>query len=119
MRAGVSRTGTSGGKAGPAAGLLLALATLALAGCGSLSEQMSEKMSHMPGIGLPADAPAKPAPQAYPAVLDMPPPRPNTVLSDSEQQKLENDLVAARSRQNSLAGKAAAPEPGEPGKKQH
>lgn len=84
------------------------LAATVLAGCGSMSERLSEKMAAMPGVGLPADAPPRPTtPQAYPAVLDMPPPRSNTVLNDAEQQRLENELVAARSRQQTLAGKPA------------
>jgi type IV secretory pathway VirB10-like protein len=49
--------------------------------------------------GLPAGAPARPA-QApdFPAVHDMPPPRP-AVLDAEQQKKLEADLIAVRNRQ--------------------
>ena len=39
---------------------------------------------------------AKTPPPPFPAVHDMPPPRGSTILSDYEQKKLENDLIAAR-----------------------
>ena len=49
--------------------------------------------------GLPADTPAAPAdPYKYPAVHDMPPPRPDTPLTEEQQVKLEKDLKAARDR---------------------
>jgi hypothetical protein len=84
--------------------LVQAAATLiagaALAGCASFNEKIVSSASDLPGIGLPADAPARPAQGlAYPAVHDMPPPRGTTVLNDAEQQKLEDDLVAARDGQ--------------------
>jgi len=48
-------------------------------------------------IGLPANAPARPeAPPAFPAVHDMPAPRPSPMLTGLEQQKMEDDLVKAR-----------------------
>jgi type IV secretory pathway VirB10-like protein len=49
--------------------------------------------------GLPAGAPARPA-QApdFPAVHDMPPPRP-AVLDAEQQKRLEADLIAVRNRQ--------------------
>lgn len=49
--------------------------------------------------GLPEGAPARSAePVAYPAVHDMPPPRP-AVLDAEQQKKLEADLIAVRHRQ--------------------
>jgi len=39
---------------------------------------------------------AKTPPPPFPAVHDMPPPRGSTILTDYEQKKLENDLIAAR-----------------------
>ena len=39
---------------------------------------------------------AKTPPPPFPAVHDMPPPRDSTILTDYEQKKLENDLIAAR-----------------------
>jgi len=44
----------------------------------------------------------------YPAVHDVPPARPTTVLTDAEQTKLEGDLVAARNRAAEAAKSAAA-----------
>jgi hypothetical protein len=77
---------------------------LALTGCGSMIGD------HLPTAlgGEPEDAPKRAAsPGAYPAVHDMPPPRPTTVLSDADEKKLEDDLVAARNRA-AEAAKAAA-----------
>ena len=85
------------------AGILAAAA--GLGGCASTSESIADRASQSSIIGLPADAPARPVdPVTYPAVHDMPPPRPNTVLTGMEQQKLEADLVAARDRQQAAAG---------------
>ena len=54
----------------------------------------------MPGIGLPAGTPQRTAePVAFPAVHDVPPPRNSVTLTNLEQQKLEEDLVAARSEE--------------------
>jgi len=49
--------------------------------------------------GLPESTPQRPAtPATYPAVHDLPPPRATTILTDAEQKKLEDDLIAARNR---------------------
>jgi hypothetical protein len=54
--------------------------------------------------GLPANAPERPSTQAaYPAVHDMPPARPDAVLTDAEQKKAAQDLIAARDRQSNYA----------------
>jgi hypothetical protein len=70
-----------------------------LAGCSSSS--VNNLVDIMPReVGLPADAPERPAgPPAYPAVHDMPPPRSATTLSAEEQIKLEDELIAVRTRQ--------------------
>ena len=39
----------------------------------------------------------------FPAVHDLPPPRASTVLTDAEQKKLEDDLIAARTRTGAAA----------------
>jgi hypothetical protein len=51
--------------------------------------------------GLPAGTPG-----VYPAVHDMPPPRPNTVLTEEERKKAEADLKALRERQEKQAAAA-------------
>ncbi len=58
--------------------------------------------------GLPAGTPQRPAqPGVYPAVHDMPPPRPNTVLTEEERKKATADLTAQRERQEKQAADAA------------
>jgi len=82
---------------------LVAAAAVALAGCGSTIADRT------PGAlgGLPDGSPQRPSTVgAYPAVHDMPPPRATTVLSDTDAKKLEDDLVAARTRA-AAAAKAA------------
>jgi hypothetical protein len=71
----------------------------ALAGCSSSS--VNSFIDIMPReVGLPADAPERSAqPPTYPAVHDMPPSRSTTTLSAEEQIRLEDDLVAVRTRQ--------------------
>ena len=62
--------------------------------------------------GLPANAPARPdVPPPFPAVHDMPPTRTNSVLTDEERRKAEEELVAARERQPGRT-KAATPAKG-------
>jgi len=90
-----------------------ALAAALIAGTGFLGgcSGGSTISDHLPTAlgGLPDGAPQRPTTtSAYPAVHDMPPPRPTTVLSDAEQTKLEGDLVAARNRTAEAAKAAAA-----------
>jgi hypothetical protein len=61
---------------------------------------------HLPAAagGLPQGVPPRPTTTgSYPAVHDMPPPRAETVLTDEEQKKLEEDLIAARNRAKGAA----------------
>lgn len=94
----------------PSPGRALAMAGLiaaagALAGCGSMGSMVADHVPTAAG-GLPEGTPQRPTgPTVYPAVHDMPPPRSKTLLSDAEQKKLEDDLVAARNR----AAEAAKP----------
>jgi hypothetical protein len=90
-----------------------ALAAALIAGGGLLGgcSGGSTIADHLPTAlgGLPDATPQRPTTaSAYPAVHDMPPPRPTTVLSDAEQTKLENDLAAARTRATEAAKAAAA-----------
>ena len=82
--------------------LALALA----AGLGACASTVAEMPSQLGG--LPAGTPERPAaPAAYPAVHDMPPPRPNTVLTDAERKKAEAELAELRARQEKQAAAAA------------
>ena len=57
------------------------------------SSYTGDVLPHSMG-GLPANAPERPAvPPPFPAVHEMPPPRANTVLTDEERRKAEEDLV--------------------------
>jgi hypothetical protein len=81
-------------------GALLACGlAVGLAGCSSSTlTTLNEALPRE--VALPADTPERSAqPPAYPAVHDMPPPRASTTLSADEQIKLEDELVAMRSRQ--------------------
>ena len=83
---------------------MLIAAAVGLAGC-SAGSMVGDHMPTALG-GLPEGAPQRATkPYAYPAVHDMPPPRGSTVLTDAEQKKLEDDLIAARTR----TGEAAKP----------
>ena len=83
---------------------LLALALAAgLGACASTVADLPPEVG-----GLPAGTPQRSAqPQAYPAVHDMPPPRPNTVLTEEERKKAAADLAALRERQEKQAAAAA------------
>ena len=92
-----------------AAVILVAAGAASLGGCGSLNEKMAQGMGSMPAIGLPVNAPERPAqPHAFPAVHDMPPQRTTAVLTAAEQRTLEKELVSAREVQQAAAPKPAA-----------
>ena len=85
------------------------VAAAGLAGC-SAGSMMAD---HTPSAlgGLPEGAPQRSnKPSAYPAVHDMPPPRGSAVLTDAEQKKLEDDLIAARNRTASEAKPVGRPD---------
>ena len=78
-----------------------------LAGCSAMIAD------HTPTAlgGLPDGAPQRSArPSAYPAVHDMPPRRGSVVLTDTEQKKLEDDLIAARNRTATKSKAVDAPD---------
>ena len=84
---------------------LAVAAVVCLSGCASMNQKFADSASQLPHVGLPANAPARPAEQmAYPAVHDVPPPRTAVMLTDVEQHKLETDLVSARDQQQIAAG---------------
>ncbi len=91
---------------GIVAGLAVGSAT-GLGGCSSTLGSLPTELG-----GLPAGTPERPAtPAAYPAVHDMPPPRPNTVLTEDEQKKTEAELAALRARQEKAAGMVVKGQP--------
>jgi hypothetical protein len=56
---------------------------------------------HMPTAvgGLPEDAPERPATELpYPAVHNMPPARATVTLTNDQQKRLQDDLIAERNR---------------------
>jgi hypothetical protein len=82
--------------------ILAALAlAMVLSGCAS-----GPMIDGMPSaIGLPAEAPARPATAyEYPAVHDMPPPRTVGTMTEEQQIKLEKELTAVRDRQEAREG---------------
>jgi hypothetical protein len=90
----------------------VALLSAGLGGCASMSENMSRSMSTLPGVGLPANAPERPAETlAFPAVHDMPPRRTTAVLTAEEQRSMERDLVAVRATQRPSKPAQPAAEP--------
>ena len=90
--------------------LWAAIFGLAAALAGSSPSAMIDKLPA--GMGLPANAPARPeTPYEYPAVHDMPPARASVPMTEEEQVKLEKDLVSVRDRQEGRPppGKKAVP----------
>jgi hypothetical protein len=88
----------------------LFLAGAGLSGCADISRKFADVGSKLPAVGLTADAPERPAQAApYPAVHDIPPPRNSVTLTNFEQQRMEDDLVVARDKQEASAGVAPQP----------
>jgi hypothetical protein len=74
------------------AGALVA-SSLAVSGC-------STSIADLPGVGVPADAPARPKEAGgYLPVHDMPPDREEAAMKPAEQAKIQAELIAARDRQ--------------------
>jgi hypothetical protein len=83
------------------AGALLASA-LALGGC-------STSIADLPGVGMPADAPARSKEAGgYLPVHDLPPDRDEAAMKPAEQAKIQAELIAARDRQASSAAQNPA-----------
>jgi hypothetical protein len=86
---------------GLAAAVLFA-SVAALSGC-------SSTIADLPGVGVPADAPARPKEAAgYLPVHDLPPDRTEQTIKPADQAKIEQELIAARERQASTAAQNAA-----------
>jgi outer membrane biosynthesis protein TonB len=90
--------------------LVLAAWACALGGCSSNLNGFGDQTT-TGGTSIISEARGeapKTPPPPFPAVHDMPPPRDSTILTDYEQKKLENDLIAARRR---VAPEADKPKP--------
>lgn len=76
---------------------VLVASALALGSCAST-------IADLPGVGVPADAPARPKEAgAYLPVHDLPPDREEAAIPPAELKKIEDELIAARDRQASTA----------------
>jgi hypothetical protein len=98
--------------------LMLAAWAAALGGCSSNLNTLGDPASTGGASTVSQarqEAPGTPPP-SYPLVHDMPPPRNSVVLTDYEQKKLENELIAARKRVAPDADKPAAKAKSEKGK---
>lgn len=71
-----------------------------LSACSSTLSELPAQMG-----GLPAGTPERAAsPAAYPAVHDMPPQRPTSIMNQEELRKAEAELAAAREQQTKRSG---------------
>jgi len=85
--------------------------SVAVSGCTSGTTSMLANMPESIG-GLPKDVPVRPDDgKAFPAVHDMPPPRPNSTLTPEQVKSVEAEISYARDRQKKQAG---APIPDDP-----
>jgi hypothetical protein len=87
-------------------GQILAAATVGIAtALGSCST--NTVIDSLPaGVAEPANAPVRPVSDTYqyPAVHDMPPPRPDQLMTDEQEAKMEQDLANIRDRQEKQLG---------------
>lgn len=74
---------------------LVGLGCVVVASCSTVFSEMPSQIG-----GLPEGTPERQAtPPAYPVVHDMPPPRPNAVLTEEEKKQVEAELAALRAEQ--------------------
>jgi hypothetical protein len=79
---------------------LVLSSALFLAGCAATAERL-------PGAGLAQETPLHSGPLSWLAVHDMPPPRPEAVLTPDEQESAMAGLIAARAGQMRSVAAAA------------
>ena len=98
---------------GPLLGILRFAARAALLSAATALAACASTFANLPSpIGLPADAPARPATSPdYPAVHDMPPARTDVVLTEEQRKKMEHDLATARDRQKAAAARTPPDDP--------
>ena len=94
----------------------IAVLSVAAAGCTSSTTNMLANMPEAVG-GLPKDTPVRPDDgKAFPAVHDMPPPRPNSTLTPEQVKSVEAEISFARDRQKKQAGAPITDDPPTPAK---
>jgi hypothetical protein len=87
-----------------AAAALGAACCLIMASCASTGSQSPGQVGVTPTGDSAAGAPV------YPAVHDLPPPRPNSVLTDDEKRRIEAELAAMREQQAKRAAASGNPQ---------
>jgi hypothetical protein len=111
----ISMWSRQGGLRRATVAVVASLLAASLGGCASMNEasgNLSQSIGSLPGVGLPANAPERPAEKlAFPAVHAMPAPRTTGLLTADEQRALERDLVQARDTQRVGAGQPPAAKP--------
>jgi hypothetical protein len=76
------------------------LSAAALAGAAVALSACTSQLADLPVVGLPKDAPERPAePMAVPAVHDMPEPRATRPMTNDELRRAAAELEAARDQQ--------------------
>ena len=86
--------------------IAVALVPLAVLLCSCSSNSMSQMPASLGG--LPAGTPERPAtPPAYPSIFDAPPPRDDTVMTNTQQRQTQDDLLAARDQAKRFGAPAA------------
>jgi hypothetical protein len=94
----------------------VAVLSVAASGCTSGTTSMLANMPESVG-GLPKDVPVRPDDgKAFPAVHDMPPPRPNSTLTPEQVKSVEAEISFARDRQKKQAGAPIPDDPPAPAK---
>lgn len=92
--------------------VILSVAASGCTGTSSVLANMPEAIG-----GLPQEAPVRPAASdqtTFPAVHDMPPPRPNSTLTPEQVKAIEAEMTFARERQKKRAGAPIADDPPAP-----
>lgn len=83
--------------------------SVAVLGASLLAGCAASTFTDLPVVGEPANLPrAQGEGPAYLAVHDMPAPRAQPIMNSNEQERVQNDLIAARDRQNASATASAA-----------
>ncbi len=94
----------------------VAVLSVAASGCTSSTSHTLASMPEAVG-GLPKGTPERPDDgKAFPAVHDMPPPRPNSTLTPEQVKSVEAEISFARDRQKKQAGAPIPDDPPAPAK---